>query len=307
MMVLLNYIKHSFALVIILLFTSVLLISCREKEKKSQTDDEQSASSSVELIEEKAEVVVSEQKSEDTLSQKENESEVVQEDEYVPISVLNLDANELKINPYSYSDYAQEKGGYTGINPNFYLIGFSKEGRVAYVYWYNDDGKGGVVSDFIIQSLATDKIIFEKALEIPDYYSYGDDFLVEAFKIYQQDLDKALNASKIEIVDWEFHTLPISSKENKINFSIKSTSSEADTFFGQVMNYTITAEKEGKGKKVIASVKNATIIDVFLCGYVLNPLEERAMLIYAEIGPAFENTRLYYKVSGCDLDYGFKK
>ncbi len=224
---------------------------------------------------------------------------------FTQMTVADFDADECRVDPVSFSNYANKD--HPGVNPVFYILGFSDDGKVAYSYWFPNEGRGGTDYFFYIQSLVTDKFLFSEN-HSDEYGVPGDsDEMTNYLKFKSKKIDQALKDNKIQKVDWKFHKFPISFNGSSYNIKVDSKTRDADNYFGQVMDFSIIADKDGKSKKTLTSNKERMIYDVFPCGYALNPLEEgRAMIIYAEIGPAFENVQVEYSITGCDLGYGFK-
>ena len=225
----------------------------------------------------------------------------------VSIARLNLE----KINPFGYA--AENDGNYGPENPMgglyqfpyFYSIGWSRDGKVAFGTCVTEEGRGGETAQFFVQDLITDKILWD--------YTYSDEFAPEpgdfftgVVKSKVADFDAILERYNIQFPDVKMQSLPVSCNGEKIEFSVVKKVKNSEDDFIPEMDYMIKETKNGVTKTVVDK-KSSPAFDVFPCGYMMSPYEDRVMLVYAEQQLTFEGTCLVYFVSGCDVNKGFKK
>lgn len=218
------------------------------------------------------------------------------------------------INPFT---YAVENGEqYTYENnykriyeyPRFFNLGWSKDGKYAYCIERGVSGAGGAEVAYYIQDVVTDEII----------WSYTDSTFVGGEKSYSMEyildksihnnyalIQKKLSQNAIALVTNAYKRLPIKIGDDEIAFKIEITDAGQDEFGFRMIDYMCKAVKNKKLTKTISQKKHVTADDVYICGYIQSPFENRIALILAEERYVFEGNELFYFVAGCDLVKGF--
>jgi len=75
----------------------------------------------------------------------------------------------------------------------------------------------------------------------------------------------------------------------------------------QKLDIQVIVRREGKGSKLISTVKSVMASSVDVTGYFLSPFESRMLVIYRTVTPGFEgDPYVVFRFAGCHLDRGFK-
>lgn len=179
--------------------------------------------------------------------------------------------------------------------PLIYCLGFSKDGKFAYSIFDTDDGRGGYESRFYIIDLVTDNYVWSKKCvdEEPN---------LEAIDIVMKNYG-------IEYVKAKFETLPIKINGDSFDFSVQreqlEPENEEDSWLTKA-NFTVTAIKNGKLKKVLGGMEDVYSYDTIVCGIIKNPYENRLAVVVGNKEPIFEGSQYNYYIYGCDLVSNYK-
>lgn len=108
----------------------------------------------------------------------------------------------------------------------------------------------------------------------------------------------------------EFLQFPIGKNNTVYNSNIVDVEYKdgLDGFFDNnvVAKYVVEITANNR-KKIIGNFNPLNFLTryVYICGYFLNPFENRALVVIAEEHWGFEGTELTYRFSGCHLGVGF--
>lgn len=280
--------KHLFAIAAAFL-CAIALTACPE-EKKVETAKQENDLPKTESVQEKE--PAPEPKAE-PVKQEEKKEEPKPEPEIIVDKYDEIDLDRMQIHPLQYFPNETEMHPFGREDIFFYNIGFSKDGKFAYLISDPDDGKGGTTHTFYIQDLVTDSIVWRT--------SYEDE------SMNLQAVEKKMKEYKIDYVKTKFEKLPI--KINGDTFDFKVTRKELpDLAFDFIpkADYTLTAIKNGNSKKTVTEVKDIQSYDTVVCGIIKNPYEDRVAVIVGNQDLIFEGLQYFYHVYGCDLKNNYK-
>lgn len=233
-------------------------------------------------------------------------------------SIRNVDWEKNCVNPFMFGKY-----GYTNpfgacySFPDFYMIGFSKDGKAAICLNEEIDGRGGNVVTFRVQDLVTDEVLCEFDWDSyeysgQDYEEHDQIFASESVmsvfaKEKGNEIDKLLGQYSIIVQPCEFVYFPKNDDVYGLSFdvSIEDTGKRKYEVF-QIVNYSISARKNGEGAKRLTFQQDVVCENVHVCGYFKSPYEERVVLVAGEEHYIFEGNGLRYRLFGCDLNKGFE-
>jgi len=187
---------------------------------------------------------------------------------------------------------------------DFYPIGWSADGKFAYITEPADEATGFYFFSFNIFDTHSQKIIWSWKIDEKNEQEGGNikDTWTKNYKLFKSELVK----NKItQINNLELKQFPISLKNQKIQFR-KTIKYEKDKYFGfDVVSFAeFSIEKDGKKKSFYKkSFPNSLFLNITVLGYYKNPFgNEIFTLIHAEQrgyeGPP--NVRRI-KAGGCEL------
>lgn len=204
------------------------------------------------------------------------------------------------------SQYLKAISGFND-SPCIRLWGWSNNGKVSYSIETGQDARGGVIIEFVVLDLVSDKTIFNLTMDSFDH----DDVEVKAlYNLYRVRISDALKAHNITRAKTEFSKFPIKKNNTGYNCQIVNAEYKKDEyeFFEKVVSkYEVLVTADNK-KKIISNSKpiSSTTGYVYVCGYFLSPFENIALVVVAERRRGFEGTELVYRFHGCNLETGFK-
>ncbi len=304
--------KNLFVALFSLLFLA-LMVSCGEEKKTGNQVAESNSESVLESVDLEKTDAASEQNNVESESPAENDGddELSLPTKGLEWNIQDYDLAKSKINPFRYAvdgdvEYGPENYYKTIYEyPEFYFIGMSKDSKAAYCTKRNVDGRGGSIVEFFIQDLVTDKIVWSDKLDLEE--CDGATILQEYIKSNYKKINEQLyNARIVPAVDldWSYEKLPVTYGGKKIKFTVNKELVGTEYDFLSVIDYAITAS-DGNKSKTVTSEKNVRAEDVYLCGFIKSPFENRIMLIFGEERYVFEGSEIYYKTCGCALNSGF--
>ena len=201
----------------------------------------------------------------------------------------------------------------------FRPIGWSKNGRFAYVVEPADEACGCYFFTIIIQDLITDKVLWKW-----DYNSGGESSnnaqdINSLWKQKSAEFTRKLNSFQITpIPNMKFRSLPIVQDEFRFEFPVKNKMSlNPDIASETISNTSIYMYRNGKSLIRIfnenylsnggenSEVGSSSILTNKIHGYLSSPFENRVAIFYAYEMRGYEGPPNVVKFSiiGCDLDY----
>lgn len=228
------------------------------------------------------------------------------------INKINID--EYKISPQSTSGLVGDKEGKElniyKENNDIYILGWSKDGKMAYIENRSIEGRGGHDFYFIILDLVEDSVIYKQKKKWYDDDNYGDTpekalTFKQCIILFSNEINKQLNNFKIIVQPCKFQTLPVMDKKgNEVTFKIDILKKDIDKFNLMQMSYKIYVFKNNKSK-LVASVENKRSEYVKTTGFIKSPYEDRIALVVANAEYVFEGDEVFVNFYGCNLSVGF--
>ncbi len=219
-----------------------------------------------------------------------------------------------KVNPFRFvspADPAFPEGDPYGLIygfPVFRLWGWSPNGMIAYSIERGVEGRGGVLVEYVIQSLESDDRLWTAtydSLAWDDPEPADGDFSALAFaRIKDFWLGKLAYYGIVQSAT-EFREWPLYASGHVYAATIDLVREKEPDFRDAVASYAVLVSRDGRRGKVIRREPWPRALAVFVCGYFKSPYEDRIAVITAEERFVFEGTELFYEVSGCDLTKGF--
>jgi hypothetical protein len=194
--------------------------------------------------------------------------------------------------------------------PNARIWGWSNNGKVAYSIGQETGGRGGKIVDFVVFDLVSDKAVFELKMDSFNHDDVDDYVEDEALhNLYEVRILNALKTHNIIVQTTEFSQLPIRKNNMVYNSQIINAVHKEDEygfFENLVTKYTVEVTADDK-KKIIGNFEPLVGMtgNVYVCGYILSPFENRALIVLAEEARGYEGNELRYRLSGCHLGVGF--
>ena len=228
------------------------------------------------------------------------------------ISKINID--EYKISPQSTSGLVSDKEGKElniyKENNDIYILGWSKDGKMAYIENRSIEGGGGHDFYFIILDLVEDSVIYKQKKKWYDDDNYGEIpekalTFKQCIILFSNEINKQLNNFKIIVQPCKFQTLPVmDKKDNEVTFKIDILKKDFDKFNLMQMSYKIYGFKNNKSK-LVTSVENKRSEYVKTTGFIKSPYEDRIALVVANAEYVFEGDEVFVNFYGCNLSVGF--
>ena len=228
------------------------------------------------------------------------------------INKINID--EYKISPQSTFGLVGDKEGKElniyKENNDIYILGWSKDGKMAYIENRSIEGRGGHDFYFIILDLVEDSVIYKQKKKWYDDDNYGDTpekalTFKQCIILFSNEINKQLNNFKIIVQPCKFQTLPVMDKKgNEVTFKIDILKKDIDKFNLMQMSYKIYVFKNNKSK-LVASVENKRSEYVKTTGFIKSPYEDRIALVVANAEYVFEGDEVFVNFYGCNLSVGF--
>ena len=175
----------------------------------------------------------------------------------------------------------------------FYLFGWSRDGKIAYADASFYDMRGTHDARFVIMDLVTDKVVWSA------YKESEEGFPTEAFlREKAPEIDANLRAAGIEFSVPQYRKFPMEGIPVAVTLDVRRKNDDE-----MEKLISLLASRNGRAKTVVEPF-DAVAEDAFLCGYVQSPFEPRALIVYAH-SFAFEGCNIQYHLAGCHLTAGF--
>ena len=178
--------------------------------------------------------------------------------------------------------------------PTVRIWGWSASGKIAYSIEREMAGIGGQIIEFNVFDAVSDELVSNFALD-----SYEQD---------RVSITNALRANNIAEGGISFEPFPIRRNNLEYTCSLANIEYSADNygfFPDNVSKYSVVVTANGRNKVVTTFSSGALTRKVYICGFILSPFENRALIVLAEERFVFEGTELFYVFAGCHLGTGF--
>ncbi|MBR5933585.1 MAG: hypothetical protein IK002_06305 [Treponema sp.] len=192
-------------------------------------------------------------------------------------------------------------------NNNIYVLGWSKDGKLAYVQDKKVEGRGGSDLYFTIQDMVSGKNVYYKKIEWYDRDNDNSDLqaFYKCIKTNSAEFNKNLKANKIIIKPVKTELLsPAGKNDVNVEFEILNETAVTGEFGVEYSDYEIAAFK-GDKYKVICEIKKKQCSYVMATSYIRSPYEDRIALIVADAEYVYEGEEVFVNFLGVDLSKGF--
>ena len=195
-------------------------------------------------------------------------------------------------------------------NNFIYVLGWSKDGKLAFILDKEVDGRGGNDLYFTIQDMVEDVNVYYKKIKWYDNDNYGENpelaqTFEECIKNNSKEFNSELKKYKIILNPVKVEYLPITDKNGtKIDFKIINSKEYIGEFSLPHMDYEIIAIKNNK-YKLLSKIENKMCDYVMPTAYIKSPYEDRIALIVANAEYVFEGREVFVNFYGCNLNSGF--
>ena len=194
----------------------------------------------------------------------------------------------------------------------FYPIGWSNDGKFAYILEPVDEATGFYFITIAIQDLNSDKILWK--FEYTEKDGIEDKDLAATWKEQYNEIKAKLNEHKIEqLADFELGKTEFDNDNNKFNLKVEAKKTESSDFAGMEVleKFAIKLSTSTLGSKEIFSKKESEsrLIEALVVGQLKSPHENKiAVLVSTEqIGYEGPPNVITFKIVGANLEKGFKK
>ena len=205
--------------------------------------------------------------------------------------------------------YSASSSGYdlTG-KPDARIWGWSRDGKIAYSLESINSFSGMLAGSFIIFDAISDEIVVELVKSADDFHSGEDLYNNE----YMASISNAIRTHNI-VTGQRHDFLPFPIRKNNMAYDCQISNlvygNHEYGFFDNrfISNYDVVIMANGK-RKVIGNYASMDVGPgaLYICGYLLSPYEERALVVVAEESYSFEGeSGLRYRLNGCHLGVGF--
>jgi hypothetical protein len=191
-----------------------------------------------------------------------------------------------------------------------YILGWSKNGKMAYIENRSIDGRGGQDLYVTIRDLINDKNVW--VLKVKYYDDEEGEGLTfeECVCKYAKQIDEALRINSIVVQPVAFRRLPIiyisdDRKTDEINVSVNIYEKGTDECGFQSISFKIEAINRHQHRKIITDERKRTVNIAVVTGYIQSPYENRVALVFASSRYVFEGSEMFLDFYGCNLDVGF--
>ena len=195
-------------------------------------------------------------------------------------------------------------------NNHIYVLGWSKDGKLAFIENRGIDGRGGHDLHFTIQDMVEDVNVFYKRINWYDDDNYGENpelaqTFEECIKSNSKEFNSELKKYKIILNPVKIESLPaVDKKGNRISFKIDNSKEYIGQYSLPHMDYEIIAIKNNK-YKLLSKIENKMCDYVMPTAFIKSPYEDRIALIVANAEYVFEGREVFINFYGCNLESGF--
>lgn len=228
-----------------------------------------------------------------------------------------LDIKEININEYKISSQCtsllcdnNESLNIYKENNDIYILGWSRDGKMAYIENRSIEGRGGHDYYFTVIDLVEDTITHQLKKRWYDNDDYGE--APEKALTFNQCIMKnsdvinsQLETNKIVIQPCKYQNFPAKdSKDDEVTFYVKVLKKGIGDYNLMYMSYEIYAEKNNQ-TKLISTINNKKCEFVKPTGFIKSPYEDRIALIIADAEYVSEGNEVFINFYGCNLSSGF--
>jgi len=198
-----------------------------------------------------------------------------------------------------------------GMRAEFFTLGWSRDGKVAYAVVDTPPFRNGLGFSFAIVDARTDELLVS-------YYDHSDQFsdleddapYREVWQRNVRDIATSLEKYAIEPSNETYiEPFPLVRSDDRYDVAIGEwrVDPASQPYRNGVVGYTASIASRSRGEKVIARRGQIWATDISALGFVRSPFENRIAIIIAESGNAYgENRFTDFTIIGAHLDVGFE-
>ncbi len=194
------------------------------------------------------------------------------------------------------------------IETAFYPLGFSKDGKFAYIIIPPDEAQGFLTVNLIVQNLVNDHIIFKKKYQFDDFDNNG--LATNQPTNFKEFILRYKN--KIEQIKKRYHIASQSpffiSCFNDLKLTAKRTFQDQDGLGNFLSHFNLKMHnKAGESKTIYNEAINGYTLNTAIAGFFASPYEERVAIVLLNIRRGWEgppNTTTI-TIVGASLTSGF--
>lgn len=193
----------------------------------------------------------------------------------------------------------------------FYPIGWSKDGKFAYLTEPADEACGCYYAKVVIQDLRSDTILWQ--------YDYeGDSEKTETINTFWRAQAKMISAQLrahniVAARSFAFSGTRINSGGDLLIPKLKIKKDKESNAFGQISEVTVELSSQRKGQKTVYEKRYpladyGSLLDADVLGFLPSPFEARGALLVIEVQRGWEGPphTTYTLVVGTSLQTGFQ-
>ena len=195
--------------------------------------------------------------------------------------------------------------------PELYVFGWSQDGKFAYALVDQPPFRGGYGFFCAIVDARTDQVLWSLYAHSDQFDWQGPDApLVPAWDRNVSMLNEQFAEFGVEPVSTaRIEPLPLQQGTDEYTAVVNEwrVNPETSPYGNGVVGYTLFLRSRERGSKVIAQRAHIFTTDINVVGYMASPFEDRIVVVVAESGNAYGNTRFTdFTVIGAHLEAGFE-
>ena len=219
------------------------------------------------------------------------------------IKEVDIEAQKMDVLQYKKEDSLNAS---LHIMSDLYFIGFAPASKIALLSSQEKDGTGYRSITLYIQDLVTDEVLWALAKTSEDNEDYyKKDGAKEFIQNNAEEIDNTLKTYGIKIMTPLYAPLPYEKGDIYLEASANIAPHANLEEIRPIIDYSIIAQNQKGQKKTIATQKDVYAYNVYVCGYIKSPYEERIALVLATESFGFEGSDMEYSILGCDAINGF--
>jgi len=198
------------------------------------------------------------------------------------------------------------------ITDKFYPIGWSKDGKFAYIIEPLDEAVGMYFIKIVVQDMNSDKILWKFEYDPTSQKETGS--LKETWTEKYAEIKKKFNEFQIEpIAKFELGKSNFNIDAEKFNILVEKGKAENSELNGMKVysKFAVKIKTSTLGAKQVFSCKEdyPSILDAKVYGHLKSPFENRIAVLVATERMGYEGppNTISFDIVGAGLDTGFKK
>ncbi|MGW8169565.1 MAG: hypothetical protein ACWGHH_06140 [Sulfurovaceae bacterium] len=216
-------------------------------------------------------------------------SQVNSTNEFKPLN-LHTKSYNCFLKEYAFSNNCEHE--YAVIESQIYPLGWSKDGKFAYIIVHANEAEDSSRIEFLVQDMVSDSIVFSMKIENED-----DNHLVRSMQSKQNDIDNFLAKFSIVRTQNKLTEFPAQDGVNIVDISKQASYqtnpefSNNEKFLSDIM-ISLNSMKDYKVSKTkVLYRKNLSkthTYDMYVVGYIKSPFENRIAIVASRVVRGFE-------------------